>query len=125
MSSSICLFFILSWIFLSKSEDCDSKITHCLKCVDSFLLCDKCEDGFYNLAGECMKNCPHQSTAMIIDGEGFCICDANTWVDEINDQCALCHPNCQTCYGPRESQCGLNGKEQKMFITNKIFMMES
>ncbi len=113
------LLFILWWIKFIMNQECDPLITNCVKCSENNKLdCETCGAGYFNLAGECTKNCPSQSTAMMIDGEGFCLCDANTWVDEINDRCALCHSNCETCYGPSSSQCGLDSKEINFFSLN-------
>ncbi len=41
---------------------------------------------------------------------GICYseCPLNTYADTVSKVCNDCHPTCQTCRGPNESQCNLS-----------------
>ena len=104
------LILIFLFVISANSQGCDPSMTHCLECTKNSLTCSRCEPGYYDIGGECSTTCPSLSVGLIIDSEGYCICDATTWVDKVNNICAVCHPNCPTCYGPGDKECGLDRK---------------
>ena len=69
--------------FLS-CEVCPSNCKVCLS-VDK---CAKCNDELAEHKGKCLANCPH----------GF-------FKSKESGSCQKCHPLCETCVGPRPSQC--------------------
>ena len=108
MSFRLSALLIFGYFILIRSQTCDPSITHCLGCTEISLFCDQCESGYYNIGGDCINVCPNLSVGMVIDGEGICLCDGNTWIDEQTDLCVACHPSCKTCYGPSDTECGLD-----------------
>ncbi|CDW83830.1 UNKNOWN [Stylonychia lemnae] len=53
-----------------------------------------------NYCTACIEN------AFITSGElGNCKCKDGYYLDSDKNQCLLCHQNCDTCYGPSNSQC--------------------